>query len=95
MSKFKKHFQKNLSELNLKEQNKVEKPKFTVCFMELASYMGIDLVPLTQASIMIEDTTSIFDNGQENIIKEEEVESDNNQGNSLNIKVKTSTRCNS
>ena len=41
LTKFKKHFQMNLESLNQKEVNKKVSPKFTICFMDLAAYMGI------------------------------------------------------
>ena len=43
MERFKKHFAKNLDQLNQKELNKQVSPKFTVCFMDLASYLNISL----------------------------------------------------
>ena len=39
LEKFKKHFAKNLDQLNEKEVHKKVSPKFTVCFMDLASYL--------------------------------------------------------
>lgn len=41
LNKFKKHFQINLESLNQKEVNKKVSPKFTICFMDLAAYLGI------------------------------------------------------
>ena len=37
---------KNLDQLNQKEMHKQVSPKFTVCFVDLASYLGISLKPL-------------------------------------------------
>lgn len=45
LSKFKFHFQKNLADLVEREQSKGASPKFTVCFMALASYLQIDMTP--------------------------------------------------
>lgn len=68
--KFHKHFGKNLDSLNQKEHHKKVSPKFTVCFSELASYMGIKMSP-------VEDTMlSTFDREQPSIIKEEEEHDD-------------------
>lgn len=48
LDSFKKHFTKNLDQLNQKEIHKQVSPKFTVCFMDLASYLGISLKPLLE-----------------------------------------------
>ena len=46
MDKFKKHFTNNLDQLNEKEVHKNVSPKFTICFMDLASYLNISLKPI-------------------------------------------------
>ena len=43
LDSFKKHFIKNLDQLNQKELHKQVSPKFTVCFMDLASYLHLSL----------------------------------------------------
>ena len=50
LDKFKKHFTKNLDQLNEKEVHKKVSPKFTVCFIDLASYLGISLKPIVEST---------------------------------------------
>lgn len=50
LEKFKKHFVKNLDQLNEKEVHKKVSPKFTVCFMDLASFMNISLKPIVESA---------------------------------------------
>lgn len=50
LEKFKKHFVKNLDQLNEKEVHKKVSPKFTVCFMDLASYLNISLKPIVESA---------------------------------------------
>ena len=63
VSKFKKHFEKNLVDLNQREVNKKGGPKFTICFTDLAKFMGIDIQPICKPSILIEESL-IFDHPQ-------------------------------
>jgi hypothetical protein len=50
LDKFKKHFTKNLDQLNEKEVHKKVSPKFTVCFMDLASYLGVSLKEIVEST---------------------------------------------
>ena len=43
MDKFKKHFGKNLEQLTEREEYKNVAPKFSICFMDLASFLSIPL----------------------------------------------------
>ena len=55
LEKFKKHFGKNLDALNEKEVHKKVSPKFTVCFMDLASYMNISVQPIMESAENVKD----------------------------------------
>ena len=43
MGKFKQYFATNLESLNLKEVTKSVGPKFSVCFMDLATHLNISM----------------------------------------------------
>jgi len=46
VAKFKKHFKQNLKTLNDREVHKKVSPKFTICFSDLANYLGINVFDL-------------------------------------------------
>ena len=43
MEKFKKHFGSNLEQLTDREEYKNVSPKFSICFMDLASHLHVPL----------------------------------------------------
>ena len=61
LDKFKKHFTANLDQLNQKEVMKKVSPKFTVCFMDLASFLNISLKPLASGQSMDSSGISQYD----------------------------------
>ena len=73
LDKFKKHFTVNLDALNLKELHKSVSPKFTVCFLDLASYLNISLRPIVESQESVQSSgVSQYDRQQPSVIKEEE-----------------------
>ena len=48
LDKFKKHFHKNLETLHRREVHKRVAPKYSVCFVDLAGYLGMSLAPFVQ-----------------------------------------------
>jgi len=58
LNKFKKHFVQNLDSLNQKEHIKQVSPKFTVCFMDLATYMGVQLNSVIAGDKKVNDQDS-------------------------------------
>ena len=72
LAKFKKHFGQNLEQLTHKEKHKQVSPKFTVCFMDLAKYLGLHLDPSTPASNYVGSLEGHYQRAQPSIIKEEE-----------------------
>lgn len=46
LEKFKKYFGRNLDLLNEREMHKNVSPKFSICFMDLATYLNISLKPI-------------------------------------------------
>ena len=61
--KFKKHFEKNLDMLNQRELKRDVSPKFTICFIGLATFMGISLKPLLGGGQDEAGTTAAIQSG--------------------------------